>query len=153
MKRCTFGVIFAALISFVPYFSHAHATLVSLPGPVTTHEEHFCIFCDIIHGSQPADYVTQTENLIVIKDKTPKAPTHFLIIPKKHIENVKYIDTSDASLLQEMIFIAQKLSHHLAGSGDFSLVMRNGYKAKQTVFHLHMHFMSPEPWYQTRGEL
>lgn len=93
----------------------------------------------------------ETPHLIVIKDKNPKAITHFLIIPKKHIDNLKTIGPTDGPLAQELLFTAQKLGQQLSGSGDFSLIMHNGRKACQTVFHMHLHFMSPEMWHY-RGD-
>ncbi len=101
-----------------------------------------CIFCKIIAGTIPSDKIKENEHLIVIKDIAPKAPIHYLIIPKKHLENLHNFTAVDKLLASEILFMAKKLAQDLSGSKAYRLVMSNGYDAGQRVFHAHMHFLS-----------
>jgi histidine triad (HIT) family protein len=100
-----------------------------------------CIFCRIIAGEIPAQKVLETRDLIVIKDIAPKAPIHYLIIPKKHFKDVRDFDADDLMLGKEIFGVAQQLSK-LINNGDFRLVMSNGYDVGQRVFHAHVHFLA-----------
>lgn len=100
-----------------------------------------CIFCKIIQGSIPATVVAEDKNILVISDIAPKAPVHLLIIPKKHIHDVASCEASDMSLVQEMVTAAQDVAKKLSVP-SFRLVINNGSESGQTVFHLHMHFLS-----------
>lgn len=90
-----------------------------------------CLFCEIASGHIPAQLVAQTKTLIAFRDINPQAPTHILIVPKEHVE-------SPGEILGEMAVMAKQL----AAGEDFRLVVNNGPKAGQTVFHLHMHLLS-----------
>lgn len=100
-----------------------------------------CIFCNIVEKKQAAEIIFEQEDIVVIKDIFPKAPIHVLIIPKKHIENIKSIEKNDAQLLSNMFFVAQKLSKQFHDC-EFKLIINNGKNAGQHVFHVHMHFLS-----------
>jgi len=72
-----------------------------------------------------------------------------LILPKKHITNIKHLDAHNAydkTIGSKMMFMAQELSKKLQGNGDFSVIMNNGGSSNQSVFHMHMHFKSPRDW-------
>ena len=80
--------------------------------------------------------------ILVIKDIAPKAPTHYLIIPKKHFKDLKEVQKIDASVLADMLFMSQQLSKELGGSGSFRFIINNGREVGQSVFHLHGHFLA-----------
>jgi histidine triad (HIT) family protein len=101
-----------------------------------------CVFCAIIDGSIPTDKIVETDNLIVIKDISPKASTHYLIIPKKHIPDMKSLKTDDLQLAGDMMLMATALSQDLPEPGAFRIIINNGAGAGQCVFHLHMHFLA-----------
>lgn len=101
-----------------------------------------CIFCKIIAQEIPSTFIQETDDLIVIKDIAPKAPIHYLIIPKKHIKNIQELQPEDFGLMSSMVKMAQQLSSQLLGDGDFRLVINNGFNAGQRVFHLHIHFLA-----------
>jgi len=100
-----------------------------------------CIFCKIIKGGVPAERVAETDELIAIKDINPKAPHHYLIIPKKHIVDVREFEKEDIELGGKMFALAQKISKDLDNI-PFRLVISNGYDAGQRIDHLHMHFLA-----------
>lgn len=101
-----------------------------------------CIFCKIVAKQIPSTIVAESDDILVIKDRAPKAPVHFLIIPKVHINDVQSLAKDQAPLAGNMLLMAQDLSKKLAGSGAFRLIMNNGVDAGQSVFHLHCHFLS-----------
>ena len=101
-----------------------------------------CIFCKIIQKQLPAKIIAENDEVIVIQDIAPKAPIHYLIIPKKHIQDVQSIEQEDKGLVGSLFLMAKELSGKLAGSGAFRLIVNNGADAGQSVFHVHSHFLS-----------
>lgn len=101
-----------------------------------------CIFCKIISKEIPAKIVDENEDVLVIQDLHPKAPVHYLIVPKKHIRNIGSLEESDSSYTAKMMMMARKLADEILGSRSFRLIMNNGPDAGQSVFHLHCHFLS-----------
>ncbi|MBA3751690.1 HIT family protein [Candidatus Dependentiae bacterium] len=99
-----------------------------------------CIFCKIITGELSADKVAESDNIIVIKDKFPKASVHYLIIPKQHYRDLLELD--DCSVSGSLIQMARSLSEHNSELRDFKLLINNGYSMGQRVFHVHMHFLA-----------
>jgi len=101
-----------------------------------------CIFCRIIRQEIPAKIIAQNNHVLVIQDITPKAPIHYLIIPKTHIVDIASLQPSDSAVSANMLFMAQQLSKQLPGSQSFRLIANNGRDSGQSVSHLHMHFLS-----------
>ena len=101
-----------------------------------------CIFCKIIANQIPSKKIQETDDLIVIQDITPKAPVHYLIIPKKHLQNLQSTATGDQIMLGNILLMAQKLSQNLQPSQEFKLISNNGASVGQSVFHLHFHFLA-----------
>ncbi len=101
-----------------------------------------CIFCKIIAREVPSTIIAETDDIIVIKDINPKAPIHYLIIPKKHMADLTKFEQTDAPLAGHMLLMAKQLSQGLSGSQDFKLMVNNGADAGQIVFHAHIHFLA-----------
>lgn len=101
-----------------------------------------CIFCKIINKESPAKHIVETETVLVIEDIAPKAPIHYLIIPKKHVPTVADLNKKEFSLVADVAAMAKQLAGNLSGSQSFRLVANNGADAGQCVFHLHFHFLS-----------
>jgi histidine triad (HIT) family protein len=101
-----------------------------------------CIFCKIVNGDIPADFIYQDESVLAFRDINPQAPTHILIIPKKHIERISDIDIEDADLVSKMVLAAKKIAQDesISESG-FRLVFNNNKDAGQEVFHIHLHLL------------
>mgnify|MGYP001157877506 CR=1 FL=1 len=99
-----------------------------------------CIFCKIIRGEIPAKKLYEDDELLAFWDIGPQAPTHFLVIPKKHIAGPDALQPEDEALLGRMV----RRGAELAGANSapqFRLVMNNGAQAGQTVFHIHLHVL------------
>jgi len=101
-----------------------------------------CVFCKIIARKLPADIVAETDDVIVIKDIYPKAPVHYLIIPKKHITDLRSLEQSDIPVVGKVFLMVKKVAEGLSGSQAFRLISNNGSDVGQSVFHLHFHFLS-----------
>lgn len=104
--------------------------------------ESNCVFCKIIARELPATIIAETERIIVIKDIHPKAPIHYLIIPKKHKADIQALDPEDTSLMGELFMEVQKLSKTVPSAQAFNIVLNNGAAAGQIIFHIHLHFLA-----------
>lgn len=100
------------------------------------------LFEKIINREIPADILYEDELSIVIKDISPQAPTHLLIIPKKVIPKLSDATGEDQSILGHLMLVAGKIAEQLELDETFRLVVNNGAKAGQSVFHLHLHLLS-----------
>jgi len=101
-----------------------------------------CIFCKIIAREIPSEIILETDTILVIKDIRPKAPIHYLILPKKHTPDIQSLSKDDLSIATDIFSVAQQLSHQLPGSQAFRLVSNNGAEIGQIVFHIHIHFIA-----------
>lgn len=100
------------------------------------------IFQKIINKEINADIIYEDEKSLVFRDINPVAPTHLLIIPKKHIEKISNANEEDRDLLGHLFLVAGKVAKELGIENAFRLVVNNGAGAQQTVFHLHIHLLA-----------
>ena len=101
-----------------------------------------CVFCKIIAGDIPAQVVAENAEVIVIKDINPRAPLHYLIIPKKHVRDIGCLTPDDRQLAGSLLMMAQELSQQNPHAREFRLVSNNGATVGQVVFHIHVHFLA-----------
>ncbi|MBU0945323.1 MAG: histidine triad nucleotide-binding protein [Proteobacteria bacterium] len=99
-----------------------------------------CLFCKIAAGDIPADKLYEDDEILAFRDIAPQAPVHFLIIPKKHIENPAAVGSEDEKLMGRMLRRGAAIAEE-NGAQDFRLVFNSGAEAGQTVFHIHMHVL------------
>ena len=101
-----------------------------------------CIFCKIVDGQIPADLIYQDDSIVAFRDINSQAPTHVLIIPKKHIEKISDLNEEDEGLVGKMVLVAKKIAEDegISESG-FRLVFNNNKDAGQEVFHIHLHLL------------
>ena len=101
-----------------------------------------CIFCKIASKEIPSDIVYEDDTVIAFKDINPQAPTHFVLIPKKHIATVLSLTHEDQELIGHMFLVAASLAREQQIAQDGFRVVTNCNKdGGQTVFHLHMHLL------------
>ena len=100
-----------------------------------------CLFCEIIAKKVPAAFVYEDDAVIAFKDISPQAPTHILIIPKKHIASLAVAGEDETPLLGKMQNVAAKLGRELGLGQGFRVVTNSGRMAGQTVDHLHYHLL------------
>lgn len=104
------------------------------------------LFKKIIDGEITADIVHEDENCLAFKDIAPQAPIHILIIPKKEIAMLSDAVEEDQKLLGILLVTANNIAKKLSIEDNFRLVINNGAKAGQSVFHLHLHLLSGRPF-------
>lgn len=100
------------------------------------------IFGKIIRRELPADIVYEDEHCVAIRDINPQAPTHVLVIPRKEIRMLSSAASGDQALLGHLMLAACKVAQQLGVGDAFRLVVNNGAKAGQSVFHLHLHILA-----------
>lgn len=103
---------------------------------------HDCVFCKILRQEITAEIVASNDTVFVIRDIAPKAPLHFLIIPKKHIADISALTAQDQKIAADLLLMAQNLSSVIPGAQEFRLVSNNGASIGQSVFHIHLHFLA-----------
>jgi histidine triad (HIT) family protein len=105
-----------------------------------------CIFCKIARGEIPSAKIYEDEEFLAFRDIAPKAPVHFLVIPKRHIANLMELEGGDSDLVGRMLFKAQELAR---GQGCADKGARFVVNCKsdggQTVDHLHLHVLGGRP--------
>lgn len=105
-----------------------------------------CIFCKIIGGEIPSERIHEDERLIAIRDIHPLAPTHLLLIPKKHVATLNDIEGLDDETVAALLKTASALAEKEGISGEGYRVVVNCNRAGgQEVFHLHVHVIGGRP--------
>jgi histidine triad (HIT) family protein len=101
-----------------------------------------CLFCKFASGAIAADIVYETESVLAFRDINPQAPTHVLIIPRKHIPTINDLDNADIDVIGLLFAAARDIAK---GEGidepGFRVTMNCNKAAGQTVFHLHLHLL------------
>ena len=113
--------------------------------PSETNAMSKTLFEKIIDREIPASIVHEDEHCLAFKDINPGAPTHLLLVPRKHIPKLSDAGPEDQALLGHLLLTAAKIAEE-HGCGDaFRLAVNNGAGAGQSVFHLHLHILGGRP--------
>jgi len=101
-----------------------------------------CLFCRIVAGEIPADIVADNAGAVAFRDLNPVAPTHVLVIPREHLDNVATIAADKPELLGDVFNLAAEVAANegVADTG-YRLVANTGRDGHQTVFHAHIHVL------------
>ena len=99
-----------------------------------------CLFCKIVAGDIPADIVRESEHTVAFKDINPEAPTHVLVIPKRHEPDIGSLAAADPDAAVTLLNEAKAIADGAGGS--YRLVFNTGADANQTVFHCHGHVLA-----------
>jgi len=115
---------------------------VSDPRPADGSFVETCLFCRIAAGEIPADRLHEDDLVVAFRDIAPRAPTHILLIPRRHITSAAEVTEADGPLLGRLFGVAADLarSENIA-DGGYRLVSNVGRWGGQTVDHLHLHLM------------
>ncbi len=110
-----------------------------------------CVFCKIINRDLPSKIIRENDDVIVIEDRSPKAPIHYLIIPKVHIVNINHMQDTEEhyKIVREMFKMVRKITFDLPGDKSFNFIANNGESAGQSVPHMHWHILSGKNAYSS----
>ena len=101
-----------------------------------------CLFCKMVAGDIKPNIVFETPKLLAFRDLHPQAPTHVLVIPKRHIATINDLDPEDAGLAGEMLLAAKTIAQQEGiAQGGYRTVMNCNADAGQSVFHIHLHVL------------
>jgi histidine triad (HIT) family protein len=105
-----------------------------------------CIFCRIIRGDIQTEFVAETDSAVAFRDLHPQAPTHVLIVPKRHVPALRDLDADDARLAGELLLLASEVAANEGlQAGGYRVITNDGPDAGQTIFHLHVHVLGGRP--------
>ncbi len=101
-----------------------------------------CLFCNIALRAIPAQIVFEDDQVLAFRDIRPVAPTHVLVIPKKHVSGIHDAGPEDAEILGQLLLTARDVAEKLGLSENgYRLVVNQGEHGGQTVHHLHLHVL------------
>ena len=101
-----------------------------------------CLFCKIAGGDIPADIIHETDTAVAFRDINPQAPTHALVIPRRHIATINDLQDGDEEVVGDLFLAAAKIAAQEGIADDgYRVVMNCNEGAGQTVFHIHLHLV------------
>ncbi|PKW28186.1 histidine triad nucleotide-binding protein [Phycicoccus duodecadis] len=99
-----------------------------------------CLFCRIVAGQIPATVVAETEHSLAFRDIDGQAPTHVLVVPRRHVPDAVSLATASARELADVVTLAARVAAE-EGLEGYRLVANTGAAAQQSVFHAHLHVL------------
>jgi len=99
-----------------------------------------CLFCDMLEGKVPMDVVRETGESVALRDINPQAPTHVLVIPRRHVENLGALAEYPEELA-DVVALGASVAEEAGLEAGFRMVANTGELAGQTVFHAHLHVL------------
>ena len=100
-----------------------------------------CLFCKIAAGKIPAEIVAESEHTVAFRDLNPQAPTHVLVIPRRHEPDIASLANAAPLEAAELLSMTRSVAND-DGHSDYRLVFNTGAGAQQTVFHCHAHVIA-----------
>ena len=100
-----------------------------------------CLFCDIVDGKIPSKLLHEDHLTLAFHDISPKAPTHFLVIPREHVSDLSSATPEQELLLGHLLLVAKELAEKQGLGGGYRVVINRGEDGGQTVDHLHVHVL------------
>jgi histidine triad (HIT) family protein len=105
-----------------------------------------CLFCRIANREVPAVIVYEDERVLAFNDINAQAPTHVLVIPRRHIASLNDLAAADDAVVGEVVRRAAAIANEQGlSAGGFRTVFNTGREAGQTVFHIHLHLLGGRP--------
>jgi histidine triad (HIT) family protein len=102
-----------------------------------------CLFCKIIAGEIPGNFVHQDDTMVAFKDINPQAPLHVLIVPKRHVATINDLSPDDDALVGSLFRRAAAIAkEHGYDQRGYRTVFNCHREAGQTVFHIHLHLLA-----------
>ena len=105
-----------------------------------------CVFCKIAAGEIPAKKVHEDDEIVAFRDLNPQAPTHVLIIPRRHVASLTDASEGDEALLGRLLLAAKAIAAKEGIARDgYRVVTNSGALGGQSVFHIHLHLLGGRP--------
>ena len=106
-----------------------------------------CIFCRIASGEVPSTRVYEDETCVAFNDLSPQAPTHILVIPRRHVDSLDKAGEDDRDVLGRLLLAAANIAREKGFSdAGYRVVVNTNADGGQTVFHLHLHLLAGRPF-------
>ncbi len=105
-----------------------------------------CLFCRIVAGELPSEVVFESERSFAFRDLNPQAPTHVLVVPRRHIDDASAVVASDADDVADLLVVARQVAE-AEGILDrgYRMILNVGEDAQNSVGHLHLHVIGGRP--------
>ena len=100
-----------------------------------------CLFCRIMAGEIPSQKVFEDDRTYAFRDINPQAPTHVLVVPRKHLASLAEAEAEDEALLGYLHLVAARIAASEGLTDEFRTVINTGADGGQTVDHLHIHVL------------
>lgn len=101
-----------------------------------------CLFCSIAAGKIPSTKLYEDEDVVAFQDIDPKAPVHFLVVPKAHIQSAEQLTEENAALLAKVFTVAARVCREQGIANGYRVVTNVGEDGGQSVPHLHFHVLA-----------
>ena len=99
-----------------------------------------CLFCRMLAGEVPMDVVRETGQSVAFRDINPQAPTHVLVIPRRHVENLRALAEYPEELA-DLVALGASVAEEAGPDAGYRRVANTGELAGQSVFHAHLHVL------------
>jgi histidine triad (HIT) family protein len=111
-----------------------------------------CLFCKIIRREIPASIVYEDDRVLAFNDINPQAPTHVLVVPKRHVSSLNDLTADDDGLVGELVRRGAVIAGERGiSAGGFRTIFNTNRDAGQTVFHIHLHVIGGRPMHWPPG--
>jgi histidine triad (HIT) family protein len=101
-----------------------------------------CLFCKIADGAFGTEFVAENDHAVAFRDIQPQAPTHVLVVPRKHVAGLRDLDPEDGEMAVAVLQLARQVARQEGLlDGGYRVITNDGSDAGQTVFHLHFHVL------------
>ncbi len=101
-----------------------------------------CLFCKIVKGEIPGEFLYEDDSFIVIKDINPAAPVHLLLIPKKHIRSNNDLQKEDGKIISDLFMVVKKMAKEQGvNESGYKLLFNVEKGGGQVIFHVHLHLI------------
>ena len=110
-----------------------------------TNRDPDCLFCKIVAVEIPSDRVLETDEVVAFRDIHPQAPTHVLVVPRRHVPDVDTLADDDQGLLSTLFAAVRRVAEQEGLAKGYRVVTNVGAESGQSVFHLHLHVLGGRP--------
>lgn len=105
-----------------------------------------CLFCRIVRGELGTEFVAESDDAVAFRDRSPQAPSHVLIVPRRHVASLRDLGPADAELAGKLLLLAADVARQEGlAAGGYRVLTNDGADAGQTVLHLHFHVLGGKP--------